>query len=74
MSSSEAKYPSKQNGSILVTLEAKLLFMAAESLTFESVGALTPGTRRTRGLILTDEDDIWKKNEDDLWTETGLDS
>lgn len=62
MSSSEAKYSSKQTGSILVALEAKLLFTAAESLTFESVGALTPGTRRTKGLILTHEDDIWKKN------------
>lgn len=62
MSSSEAKYSSKQTGSILVTLEAKLPFMAAESLTFESVRALAPGTRRTKGLILTDEDDIWKKS------------
>lgn len=62
MSSSEAKYPSKHAGRVPVTLEAKLLLMAAESLTFGSVGALAPGTGRTKGLILTDEDDIWKKS------------
>lgn len=53
-------------------MEAKLLFRAAESLTFESVRALTPGTRSTQSLIPPDKNDISQRNEDNLWTETGL--